>query len=470
MLLHQAARIFLLNAVLLCSPPAWGADVIAIQHVSVIDATGSAVQPDRTLLVNEGRIEWIGPARRARVPKGASVVNGLGKYVIPGLWDMHVHLRGGKDLIPDNEAWLSLFLANGIVGIREMGNDIPETVFQWRREINEGKRQGPLILTAGRKIDVARQGAWPGSILITDSESARAAVRQLKAMGADFVKIYAPAYPPGILEALTAEAREQGLRIGGHLPLDSSSVREAIDAGVNFIEHVEPYILAGCSTNEVGIRGHPFESQALTLAQTYDEGRARDLAALLARKGISVTPTLAVLHQAVSYVRAGSPPDPLRKYIGPGILRTWRIGRLPDDSLRALEADFQVEKKLLPVMQSAGVRLLAGSDSGAKNFFTFPGWTLHHELVLMVEDGLTPMQALQTATRNTAEFRGEIAGSGTVEVGKRADLLLLTANPLEDIRNTEKIDAVVLRGKLLRRADLDQLLADAARQATVPEK
>jgi len=294
-------------AALLCSHLAWGADVISIQHVSIIDATGGSVQSDRTVLISEGRLTWIGPPSRARVPKHASLVNGRGKYLIPGLWDMHVHLRGGKDLIPDNESWLSLFVANGIVGIREMGNDIPETVLHWRQEIANGKREGPRILTAARKIDVARQGAWPGSILITDAESARAAVRQLKAMGADFVKIYAPAYPPGILEALTAEARQQGLKIGGHLPLDSSTVRESIDAGVNFIEHLEPYILAGSSTDEVGIRGKPTDSQYLMLAQTYDDGRARDLAALLSRKGISVTPTLAVLHHGTCLAWSSAP-------------------------------------------------------------------------------------------------------------------------------------------------------------------
>jgi imidazolonepropionase-like amidohydrolase len=113
------------------------------------------------------------------------------------------------------------------------------------------------------------------------------------------------------------------------------------------------------------------------------------------------------------------------------------------------------------------VRLLAGSDSGANNFFTYPGWTLHRELALMVEAGLTAMQALQTATRNAAEFRGELEQSGTIEVGKRADVLLLSANPLDDIRNTEKIDTVVLRGKLLRRVDLDKLLADVANRTNV---
>jgi imidazolonepropionase-like amidohydrolase len=391
-------------AALLCSHLTWGADVINIQHVSIIDATGSSVQSDRTVLISEGRITWIGPSSRARVPKDASLVNGRGKYLIPGLWDMHVHLRGGKELIPDNESWLSLFVANGIVGVREMGNDIAGTVFQWRREIKEGKRLGPLILTAGPKIDVARRGAWPGSLLITDAESARAAVRQIKSMGADFVKIYAPAYPPGILEALTAEARQQGLQIGGHLPTDSSTVRESIDAGVNFIEHFEPSVMLGCSTNEVGVRGEPPASQYLTLAQTYDEGRARDLAARLARGGVWVTPTLAVMHQIVSYSSTGYQPDPRRKYIGAGIWRTWDRPRLPEDMVRALEADFGVERKFLPVMQAGGVRLLAGSDSGANNFFTYPGWTLHRELALMVQAGLTPMQALQAATRNAAEF------------------------------------------------------------------
>ena len=135
---------------------------------------------------------------------------------------------------------------------------------------------------------------------------------------------------------------------------------------------------------------------------------------------------------------------------------------------RGLQEDFRIDRRVLPILQARGVGILAGSDSGSNNFFTYPGWTLHRELALMVEAGLTPMQALQTATRNAAEFRGELDRSGTVEVGKRADLLLLAANPLDNIQNTERIEAVVLRGKLFDRTDLDALLARVAGQFSAP--
>jgi imidazolonepropionase-like amidohydrolase len=452
---------------------------LAFIHVTVIDATGRPPLLDRTVIVVGDRIRTIGKFSKTKLPKSATVIDARGKYMIPGLWDMHVHFRGGPALIPDNEASLSVFLANGITGVREMGGDIAETVFRWRAEIANGTRLGPRILTSGPKVDGPKP-AWPGSIPVTDPASARAAVDKVKAMGSDFVKIYAIDFPRDVFAALIDEARKQGLNVGGHLSLMTMTIRDAINGGVRFVEHVEIFVLGGCSRSEKQLNDEfarrdskpPMGLLELQnrYAQTYDEAWARELVAELIQHDVWVTPTLAVMRQSESVGRVDYEQHPERKYIFPGMWQTWdpKLGRrhpLTDDQLKRLELVHEKTTTLVKLMQSSGVGLLAGSDSGASNNFTFPGWTLHRELELLVEIGLSPMEALQTATRNPARFLGELLRNGTVEPGKTANLVLLTANPLEDVRNTRKIDAVVLNGKLLTRTHLDNLLQDVAAKA-----
>src|ERR1700676_5293629 len=224
-------------------------DSIAFTHVTVIDATGRPPSPDRTVVVVGDRIQSIGKLGEKKVPKSARIIDASGKYLIPSLWEMHVHFRGGPALIPDNEAWLSVFLANGITGVREMGGDIAETVFRWRAEIANGTRLGPRILTSGPKVD-GPEPAWPGSIPVTDPASARAAVDKLKAMGSDFVKIYAIDFPPDVFAALMDEARKQVLTVGGHLSFMTMTTRDAINGGVRFLEHAQYHVLGGCSRSE----------------------------------------------------------------------------------------------------------------------------------------------------------------------------------------------------------------------------
>ena len=441
---------------------------LAFTHVPVIDATGQPALPNRTVVVVDDRIQGIGVTGKFRSPRDVRVVNAQGKYIIPGLWDMHVHLRGGQDLIPDNEASLSMFVANGIVGIREMGGDLASTVFRWRDEIANGKRLGPRILSAGRKIE-GRFPSWPGSFAANDPESARRAVRELKSSGADFVKIYNQSFRHETFDALMDEAKSQKLSVVGHLPLLSHSVRECIDAGVKSIEHIEFHVLPGCSRSE---REFAYGGSLLLFEQvkSFDPEWANDLITRMVRRNVWVTPTLAAVALALAVGHLDYSQHPQRKYVFLGIWNSWdqETGRRqahPDWALKEWELIHQQGRVLLKMLQAGGVGLLAGSDCGASNNFTFPGWTLHRELAMMVEAGLTPMQALQAATRNPARFLGELDQAGTVETGKIANLLLLNADPLEDIRNTEKIDSAVLRGKLLARTDLDKLLDDVAKAA-----
>lgn len=261
-------------------------DSLAFTNVTVIDATGGPAFPNRTVVVVGDRIQTIGKFSETKLPKNAAVINASGKYMIPGLWDMHAHFRGGTDLIPDNEAWLSIFLAYGITGIREMGGDIPATVFRWRAEIANGTRLGPRILSSGPKLDGPKP-EWPGSIPITDQASARAAVDKVKSMGADFVKIYSRDFPPDVFAAIVDEARKQGLSVGGHLPYMTMTTRDAINGGVRFIEHASLFVLPGCSRSEKQIDNevvaHRESKTPMSLVdlmyrygQTFDEDWARN--------------------------------------------------------------------------------------------------------------------------------------------------------------------------------------------------
>jgi hypothetical protein len=452
-------------------------NLLAFTHVTVIDATGQPALRDRTVIVAGDRIQKIGPSNELKPPKSDKVIDASGKYMIPGLWDMHAHFRGGPALMP--ETWLSLFLANGVTGVRELGGDIVETVFQWRAEIANGTRLGPRILTSGPKVDGPKP-MWPGSLAVTDPDSARAAIDKLKAMGADCVKIYSPDFPPDVFAALIDEARKQQLTVGGHLSFMTMTEREAISSGVKFLEHGALYVLGGCSKSEKQINDEcrarresksPMKNaeRMYRYAQTFDDDWTRELSTELVQHGVGITPTRIVLRQLVSAGRVDYSQHPQRRYVSSGLWQTWapKDSRpiFSDEDVTKLDLVHEKTSTMIKLMQSGGVNLLAGSDSSSTNPFTFPGWSLHQELELFVASGLSPMEALQTATRTPARFLNELESNGTVETGKLANLVLLNLNPLEDIRNTQKVDSVVLKGKLLTRIDLDKLLQDVATKA-----
>jgi imidazolonepropionase-like amidohydrolase len=467
---------------LLLAASAWAqAPPVVFENLTLIDTPGAAALPGMRVLTRGDRIAAVG--KRVPKPKGALVVDGRGKYLIFGLADMHVHLRGGKDLVEDNESWLKLFLANGITTIRDMGGDIGAEVLRWRGEIHEGKRDGPRILTCGPKLDGPKP-SWPGSIPVTTPEEGRAAVRTVKAMGADFVKLYFGAVSPEIHTAILDEAQAQHLPVTGHLP-GNLSFREVIARGQN-IEHGFYPVLDGASTKAAEIRAEfaqspdPHAAAAFQLMQrrlldSFDPARVPQVAEQLKQTGTWVTMTLTIAGRLLSLPADNHASHPLRKYMYPGIWETWDIEsgrrkRPAADALRQRQELVRVTKEAVPVFHRVGVNMLAGSDCGASNNFAWPGWSLHEELAAFVEAGLSPLAALQLATRSAARFLKEDRERGTIEKGKIADLVLLDANPLEDIRNTQKIAGVMARGKWYDRAALDRMLgeveAGAARRQT----
>lgn len=445
-----------------------GPKPVAITHVTVIDATGRPAQADMTVIVEGGRLRSVGKADRVSVPQGAEVVDGRGRFLIPGLWDMHVHIAS-----PD---YLKLFLANGVTGVREMHAFLPDMVVHMRDAIDHGKLQGPRLVVAGALVDGPKP-FWPGSLVARNASDGRAAVRQLKQKHVDFVKVYSK-LPRDAFFAIAQEAKRLGLPFAGHVP-ESVSAAEASDAGQKSMEHFYG-VLTACSPREDAIRREVVEAFAkldnagvrtsmshgqIQALESYDEDKARALFARFVKNGTWQCPTLTVLRAVSSLDQERFTSDPRLRYMPIYV----RSGWVPKGGWMKGQAAAMANRKRLYVragqlvgdMHRAGVRFLAGTDT--TNPYCFPGFSLHDELVLLVEAGLTPMDALQAATRNPAEYFGRLDQAGTIEADKEADLVLLEADPLADIHNTQKIAAVVVRGRLLQKDSLQGMLAEVAR-------
>jgi imidazolonepropionase-like amidohydrolase len=430
---------------------------LAFTHVSVIDATGSPPQPDMTVIVKDQHIIELGKSGDVRAPKHATVVNAQGKYLIPGLWDMHVHTVFG-DWLPRNEkVTLPLFVANGITGVRDMGGDL-EVLKQWRADIAAGRLLGPRMIIAGPMLD-GPTPRFPSSAPVASAADGRKVVDDLKAQGVDFIKIQSLIPREGYFAAAD-EAKKVGLTFVGHVP-DAVRASEASNAGQKSIEHFTG-VFEGCSTiEEQLIKGPKSLGQNV---KTFDAGRARTLIALMAKNRTWQVPTLVWERGQWLVDDIDLSHDPLTKYAPAAWKdRTWPMfvrdimKDMDTDPLPVRKQFVQMELDMTLAMFRAGVPFMAGTDTAA-GVHVFPGFSLHQELALFVQAGLTPLQALQTATRNPAEFMGRLADLGTVEKGKVADLVLLDANPLEDIGNTRTIRAVVLAGRYFSRADLDHML------------
>jgi imidazolonepropionase-like amidohydrolase len=433
------------------------ADTLAITHVNVVDATGAAIQPDMTVIVREGHIAELGGSTATRVPPDAKTVDGSGKYLIPGLWDMHVHTVFGDWLPRDEKVMLPLFVANGVTGVRDMGSDL-YVVKQWRASIAAGRLLGPRMIIAGPMLDgpVPR---FPSSAPIANAADGRRVVDELKAAGVDFIKIQSLIPREGYFAA-AAEARKLGIVFVGHVP-DAVRASEASNAGQKSIEHFTG-IFEGCTSIEDALLKGP-KSLGLNV-KNYDATRAKGLITLMAKNQTWQVPTLVWERGQWLVDEIDLSHDPLTKY-APASWRDHTWPRFVTDIMKDMDTDplpvrkkfVQMELDMTLAMFRAGVPFMAGTDTAA-GVHIFPGFSLHQELVLFQKAGLTPMQALQTATLNPARFMGRTAEMGTVERGKLADLVILDADPLKDIANTQKIRGVVLAGRYFDRAALDRML------------
>jgi imidazolonepropionase-like amidohydrolase len=434
---------------------------IVIAHVTVINPATSSVQPDSIVVINGDRITFVSHSAVVPLAKNTRVIDGRGQFLIPGLWDMHVHsafgdwFPGGRDII------LPLFIANGVAGVRDMGGDIP-VLFAWRKQIAAGEIIGPRMIISGPMLDALLPDGklrFPSSIAVTTPESAVAAVDSLKAQGVDFIKVQSVISHEAYLAA-AAEAHKVGLPIVGHVP-DKVRIAETIAAGQKSIEHLMGSF-EGCSTEEDKfIAG---QGDLKLLLATQDKQRCDALIRQLAQNKIWQVPTLTWQRGGTFLDQRDLKHDPLDKYV-PAYWRdvTWKrftdemIPGLLHDPLELRQKYFAANLQMVGAQHRAGVPFLAGTDT-APGVYIMPGFSLHDELANFVEAGFTPMESLQTATSNPAKFSGMESSYGSVATGKVADLVLLSANPLDDIHNTKKITAVIANGRLFDRAALDRIL------------
>ena len=436
---------------------------MVITHVNIIDATGSPVKRDMTVVIRGNRIARIGKSRRVpvKLAKNVKRLEAHGKFLIPGLWDMHVHTIFGDWIPGGKEVSLPLFVANGVTGIRDMGGEL-DTLLQWRSDIAEGKLVGPRMIIAGPMLD-GPKSRFPSSVSIATAEQGRKAVDDLKARGVDFIKVQS-FIPRDPYFAVVDEAKRQGMVLVGHVP-DAIRASEASNSGQKSIEHLTG-IFEGCSStqNEDKYLSGELKKLPKTYLETFDLSTCNQLITRMVMNRTWLVPTLVWERGQWLIDDIDTSHDPLRQYAPVSWQqKSWPsftkgiLAELDTDPVSYRRQFVEKEFEIVGAMHKAGVQLLAGTDTAAA-VDVLPGFSLHTELEYFVRAGLTPMQALQTATINPAEFIGVEDELGTVEKGKLANLVLLDANPLEDIRNTRMIDAVILNGRLLTRADLDAIL------------
>lgn len=450
--LHAAAALLLASwarAACAAAPPP---TTFALDHVAVVDVRTGEVARDRIVVVSGGHVRAVAASGATEPPAGTLLLDAHGKFLIPGLWDMHVHIH--------DPGFLTLLVAEGVTGVREMGG-VPATVRDWRDRVAAGRLLGPRIVMAGEIVD-GPDPTWPAiSRSVRTPEEGRAAVAASLREGSDFIKVYNGLSRESYL-AIVDEASHRHVDVVGHVPFAITAV-EAAAAGQRSIEHLSG-ALEGCTSQP-----HPIalgQDHAWHLAH-FDPRLADSLCATFVRDGTWQVPTL-VMRRAFAHVpEYAAADDPRLDYIPGRVRAAWgndrRIAGRRGAFFAQLEQVFEKDRDLVGRMHRAGVRFLAGTDLG--NPYIYPGFSLHDELGLLAGSGLTPLEALQSATLGPAEFLRATDSLGTIEPGKVADLVLLDASPLDDIANVGHIAAVCAHGALLGRATLDKLLNDVQAQA-----
>lgn len=415
-------------------PRAHDASATAFVGVHLVPMDSERIVARQTVLVRAGRIAAIGPVAETPVPEGAQVIDGTGRYLMPGLADMHVHMFDPDEMI--------LYLANGITTVRNLHGT--PTHLRWRDSLSTEAMLGPRLFTSGPIIDGDPPTRGTNKVIRTPAEAAQI-VRAQKQAGYDYIKIY-DNVPRDLYEVLLATARQQDIPVVGHLPTPVGLTGLLEAKHQKAIEHVEELL--------------PF----------FDDGRdttnATATARALARQGVWLGPTIAVLMWPFRQAEPAIYELPERRYMRPETMEAWRWATspttLPPGASRVRERRWQFALLFTKHFHEAGGQLLAGSDAPIPTMI--PGFSLIHELRAFVEAGLSPYEALATATRNPARFVGQPEAFGTLTAGASADLVLLKANPLEDVNHTQQRIGVMVRGRWLPEAFLQQRLEDIARQ------
>jgi imidazolonepropionase-like amidohydrolase len=438
------------------------AGTLAIRNVSVIPMTRDTVIRGVTVVVRDGRIERLQPAH-ADVPRGARTLDGQGRFLIPGLADMHVHLFADGATVHDSaaSAELGVMLANGVTTARLMIGT-PQHL-PLRDDVRQGRVLGPKLWVASPHVnDRDEENAY----LVKTPDEARDAVRRAAEAGYDFVKITFVTRP--LYDAVIDEARARRIRVVGHVDPDVGLAR-ALETGEQ-LEHLDSYfeaLLADSSPMKQSITQYNvFRDSAWRSLDFIDDAKIARVAGMTARSGAVIGPTQNVFNTAFAKGESDSTirsrpdwetwPPALRDGYMRSRTRYWSAASQTHRTEQRRKRFVDVRNRMLKALHDSGATIIAGSDT--PEWFHVYGWGLHRELQAYVEAGLRPYDALRTATVNPATYLLAKSDWGTIEPGKRADLVLLTANPLEDIRNTTRIDAVVFGGRVIERSELDAMI------------
>ena len=387
---------------------------LAITNVSVVDVVAGVARPGSTVVVRGNRIVAVGPTAAVRVPVEARTIDGSRRFLIPGLWDMHVHLGNA------GEESLAEFVKYGVTGVRDMGTERFERLREWRVEILSGARVGPRIVAAGPIVDGPTPN-WPLRVTVPDAASARRAVDSLAAVGVDFIKVHQQLTRDAYF-AVAAEARRLNIAFAGHVPVVVKG-NEAAEAGQRSVEH-----LTGLPDTR--------DSTWVPFLRAYK------------KHGTWMDPTL-ITYWAIAHHRDSAViNDPRAATISESLKKFWveqQSAWSGDLSQEGLSGLYRSMKDHLKGVYQEGIPILTGTDLGF--VYVYPGSSLHEEMEHLVEAGMRPIDALRAATINPARYLGRDRELGTIEVNKLADMVLLDANPITAISNTKRIRAVVANGR-----------------------
>jgi cytosine/adenosine deaminase-related metal-dependent hydrolase len=412
---------------------------ISFIDVNLIPMDHEVILNHQTVTIHNSKIVKIEPALSAEISDDAIRIDGIGKYLMPGLADMHVHTWNKNDLI--------LFLANGVTTIRNMGGD--PFHLDLKRKIHDGELLGPNMYTAGPVID-GFPALFPKSIEVEGPLVARKVISEQKEAGYDFIKIYNNLSESGF-NAVMAVSKELKMPVSGHVPF-SISLEEALESGMSSIEHFEGYGIYLQSDNSPFV-DNIYYSMTYTWTQI-DEKKLNIIVKKTKESGIWNCPTMVVFQNL--FIK---PADIIKmlnrkemQYVPESVKEQCRKRNYNEEIAQHAEKIHTARTKLLSELYNAGANILLGTDCG--NLFTVPGFSIHRELQNLIDAGYSPYEALKTGTTNASAYFNESKIFGSVKIGHRADLLLLEENPLEDVSNLKKMAGVMIRGKWLPKEEL----------------
>ena len=439
--------------------PALDGEVTAFEGVTVVPMDSERVIPDQTVIVHDGRIVDIGPSVGTPVPANAERIDGAGRYLMPGLAEMHGHLPNPNMPEQVTENVLFLYVANGLTTVRGMQGN-PSQI-ELRDRIRRGEVLGPQLYLGSPSMN---------GNSVTTVEDAERLVREYQAAGFDLLKVH-EGLGAEVYDAIATAANEVGIPFGGHVT-DNVGLFHALESGQATIDHLDNYIEALVPDDQ------RVEVPALRgvdqLLDRIDETRIARVVDATVAAGAGVVPTMVLWENGIIATR---PSEDLLgewtevQYMPPDTVQRWSQAvdqRVENSNLDAAREVAALRRRLLKALHDGGVRVYLGTDS--PQIFSVPGFSIHREMRLYVEVGLTPYDVLESGTRMVAEYFDAASDFGTVEVGKRADLLLLEGNPLEDIGNVARRAGVMVNGHWISEADIQQRLTEiAAYYAAPPE-